>query len=131
MSVLLASCKVRKKNSILSLVLQMAGDKSHKRKKTTKKAQKKKVAKGAKGRSKDGAEKAEPMSQEAARKQNPKAFVFSSRGKAKVQQARTAEKEQRRMHGMPCKQATKPCMRKGDLWRIELHSCWVQERLKR
>jgi hypothetical protein len=34
-----------------------------------------------------------------ARKQNPKAFVFSSRGKAKLQRARTAEKEQRRMHG--------------------------------
>ena len=34
-----------------------------------------------------------------ARKQNPKAFVFSSRGKAKLQKARTAEKEQRRMHG--------------------------------
>ena len=33
-----------------------------------------------------------------ARKQNPKAFVFASRGKAKIQQARTAEKEQRRMH---------------------------------
>lgn len=33
-----------------------------------------------------------------ARKQNPRAFVFSSRGKAKIQQARTAEKEQRRMH---------------------------------
>lgn len=34
-----------------------------------------------------------------ARKQNPKAFIFSSKGKAKLQQARTAEKEQRRMHG--------------------------------
>lgn len=33
-----------------------------------------------------------------ARKQNPKAFVFASRGKAKIQQARSAEKEQRRMH---------------------------------
>lgn len=77
----------------------MAGDKSHKKKKPSKKAQKKKVAKGAKQTSKDGAEKAEPMSQEAARKQNPKAFVFSSRGKAKVQKARSAEKEQRRMHG--------------------------------
>ena len=87
--------------SCLFLFLQMAGDKSHKRKKTNKKAQKKKVAKGLKGSSKDGAEKAEPVSKEAARKQNPKAFVFSSRGKAKVQQARSAEKEQRRMHGTP------------------------------
>lgn len=34
-----------------------------------------------------------------ARKQNPKAFIFSSKGKAKLQRARTAEKEQRRMHG--------------------------------
>jgi hypothetical protein len=34
-----------------------------------------------------------------ARKQNPRAFVFASRGKAKIQQSRTAEKEQRRMHG--------------------------------
>ncbi len=80
----------------------MAGDKSHKKKKTSKKAQKKRVAKGAKDNKRDGAEKAEPLSKEAARKQNPKAFVYSSRGKAKVQQARSAEKEQRRMHGKPC-----------------------------
>ena len=30
---------------------------------------------------------------------NPKAFVFSGRGKAKRQAARSAEKDQRRMHG--------------------------------
>ena len=76
----------------------MAGDKSHKKKKPSKKAQKKQFAKN-KASSKDGDGKAEPQSQEAARKQNPKAFVFSSRGKAKIQKARTAEKEQRRMHG--------------------------------
>lgn len=33
-----------------------------------------------------------------ARKQNPKAFVFASRGKAKIQKARTADREQKRMH---------------------------------
>ena len=30
---------------------------------------------------------------------NPKAFTNKSRGKAKVQRMRTADKEQRRMHG--------------------------------
>lgn len=30
---------------------------------------------------------------------NPKAFIFSTRGKAKLQQRRSAEKEQRRFHG--------------------------------
>ena len=30
---------------------------------------------------------------------NPKAFVYSGRGKAKKQAARTAERDQRRMHG--------------------------------
>jgi ribosome biogenesis protein BMS1 len=30
---------------------------------------------------------------------NPKAFIFSGQGKAKRQAARTAEKDQRRMHG--------------------------------
>ena len=49
------------------------------------------------GKAKDGPKKA--LSKEEAKKQNPKAFVFSSRGNAKKQQMRTAEKEQRRMHG--------------------------------
>lgn len=31
---------------------------------------------------------------------NPKAFLNKSRGKAKVQRMRTADKEQRRMHGV-------------------------------
>lgn len=87
-------------NNLGFLNLQMAGDKSHKKKKkkVSKKAQKKAVQDLKYG--KDGKEgKSEPKSQEELRKQNPKAFVFSSRGKAKVQQARTAEKEQRRMHG--------------------------------
>lgn len=76
----------------------MAADKGHKKKKTSKKTQKKlhKAKKSAKTLE-DG--HGEALSKEAARKQNPKAFVFSSRGKAKVQQACTAEKEQRRMHG--------------------------------
>ena len=34
----------------------------------------------------------------AAAKRNPRAFIFSSKGKAKIQKARTAEREQRRMH---------------------------------
>lgn len=38
------------------------------------------------------------LRQAQARKQNPKAFVFSSRGKAKIQAARTAERDQRRLH---------------------------------
>ena len=38
---------------------------------------------------------------EAARQRNPKAFIFSGSGKAKKNAARTAEKEQRRMHGEP------------------------------
>lgn len=33
------------------------------------------------------------------RKQNPKAFAFKSANKAKAQQARSAEREQRRLHG--------------------------------
>ena len=74
--------------------MQMGGDRSNKKK--AKKTQKKKAAKG-KAREKD--EKGQPESQEAAQQRNPKAFVFSSRGKAKIQKARSAEKEQRRMHG--------------------------------
>lgn len=38
-----------------------------------------------------------------ARKQNPKAFVFASRGKAKIQLARSADRDQRRMHGAGCR----------------------------
>jgi ribosome biogenesis protein BMS1 len=32
---------------------------------------------------------------------NPRAFAFQSAGKAKAQRARSAEKEQRRLHGAP------------------------------
>lgn len=34
-------------------------------------------------------------------KRNPKAFLNKSRMKAKLQRARSAEKEQKRMHGAP------------------------------
>ena len=33
------------------------------------------------------------------RKQNPRAFTYQSAGRAKAQRARTAEKDQRRLHG--------------------------------
>lgn len=77
----------------------MGGDKSHKKKKTNKKVQKKNHEKKKKEEVNEGDGGKKVLSQEAARKQNPKAFVFSSRGKAKRNQARTAEKDQRRMHG--------------------------------
>lgn len=66
------------------------GGKSHRKKKSGRKAEKRKTAETKKKGAADN---------EAARKQNPKAFVFSSRGKAKIQRTRTAEKDQRRMHG--------------------------------
>lgn len=65
--------------------------KSHRKKKSGRKAEKRKNAESKK-KSSDG-------DVEAARKQNPKAFIYSSRGKAKIQRARSAEKDQRRMHG--------------------------------
>lgn len=74
----------------------MGGDKSHKKKKTNKKVQRKTHEKQKKAEG-DGGKKV--LSPEAARKQNPKAFIFSGSGKAKRNQARTAEKDQRRMHG--------------------------------
>ena len=72
----------------------MAEGKSHRKKKAGRKADKRKSAEGKK---KDG-----DGDDAAARRQNPKAFIFSSRGKAKIQRARTAEKDQRRMHGETC-----------------------------
>lgn len=66
------------------------GGKSHRKKKSGRKADKRKAAE---------TKKRSPAELDAARKQNPKAFVFASRGKAKIQRARTAEKDQRRMHG--------------------------------
>ncbi|EIE20399.1 DUF663-domain-containing protein [Coccomyxa subellipsoidea C-169] len=66
------------------------GDKTaHKKKKSGKKAAKKKVADKKK---RDSGEMTEEM------KRNPKAFTNKSRFKAKLQRARTADKEQKRMH---------------------------------
>ncbi len=66
----------------------------------------KKVKKAAKKKSTDKANrKADPSNPEdaaAAKARNPKAFVFSGRGKAKLQQARSAERDQKRMHGVCC-----------------------------
>ena len=75
----------------------MGGDKSHKKKKSKKQVQRKSHEKRKKDEG-DGGKKV--LSPEAARKQNPKAFIFSGSGKAKRQQARSAEKDQRRMHGL-------------------------------
>jgi ribosome biogenesis protein BMS1 len=71
------------------------GGKGHRKKKSGRKADKRKAAE-TKKKSTDGGEGG---NNDAARKQNPKAFIFKSRGKAKIQRARTAEKDQRRMHG--------------------------------
>jgi ribosome biogenesis protein BMS1 len=69
------------------------GGKSHRKKKSGKKAEKKKnsAARKENGGGKEATEAA---------KRNPKAFIFSSRGKAKIQAARSADKDQKRMHGM-------------------------------
>ncbi len=63
---------------------------AHKKKKSGKKVAKKKVADKKKRAS---GEMTEEM------KRNPKAFLNKSRFKAKLQRARTADKEQKRMHG--------------------------------
>lgn len=81
---------------------------AHKKKRKKPKAEKTGIKKvvGKKAAGTDsGQPRDEEYNMEAARKRNPKAFVFSSRGKAKVQQARSAERDQRRMHGIayyPC-----------------------------
>ena len=70
------------------------------------KKKEKKVKKAARKKSQDKASrKADPSATEdaaAAKARNPKAFVFSGRGKAKLQQARSAERDQKRMHGQSC-----------------------------
>ena len=72
----------------------MAGDKGHKKKTKGRKAVKRKAAVTKKAdQASDGAAKS------SAAPRNPKAFVFSSRGRAKQQRARTAERDQRRLHG--------------------------------
>ena len=69
------------------------------------KKKEKKVKKAARKKSQDKASrKADPSATEdaaAAKARNPKAFVFSGRGKAKLQQTRSAERDQKRMHGQP------------------------------
>lgn len=45
--------------------------------------------------------KGSPSEKSGNAQKNPKAFVFASRGRAKIQKARSAEKDQRRMHGEP------------------------------
>ena len=67
----------------------MGDAKAHRKKKAGRKAEKRKSAESKKTQGQHG---------EANAKSNPKAFVFASRGKAKIQQARSAEKEQKRMH---------------------------------
>ncbi len=74
------------------------GGKSHRKKKAGRKADKKKLAKSKKQGDEDGKRSNYNMDPEVAAKRNPRAFIFSSKGKAKIQKARTAEKEQRRMH---------------------------------
>eukprot|EP00887_Chlorella_sp_A99_P004810 scaffold4.g4810.t1 len=67
------------------------GGKAHRKKKSGGKA-----LKAAKRKKQQGVERG--GGDEQARKQNPKAFVFASRGKAKIQMARSAERDQRRLH---------------------------------
>lgn len=64
--------------------------KSHRKKKSGKKAEKRKTAEQKKKGVLEDAQ---------ARRQNPRAFAFQSAGAAKASRMRTAEKEQRRLHG--------------------------------
>ncbi len=87
------------------------GDKStHKKKKSGKKASKKKAAAAKKGKAAGGlaptnggapaaAVVAQLPSPAQLRQRNPKAFINASSGRAKLQRARTADKDQKRMHG--------------------------------
>ena len=90
----------------------MAANKSAPKKKV------KKVKKAAKKKAVDKASRrSDPVSVEdaaAAKARNPKAFVFSGRGKAKLQQARTAERDQKRMHGLFCPSLA---------WAAQCHCC--------
>lgn len=77
----------------------MAG-KTHQKRKAGRKAEKRKAAEKKK---KDGGDAeggdAGGGGGGPAKGQNPKAFAFQSAGKARASRARTAEKEQRRLHG--------------------------------
>ena len=78
----------------------MAGDK-HKKKTKGKKAAKRSAAKHKKSLEAggDGSEGGGSAAVPSGKQRNPKAFTVTSRGRAKLQRARTAEKEQKRMHG--------------------------------
>ena len=77
----------------------MAEKGAHKRKTKGRKAVKRKAAVSKKAEGTGEADSKKPAAQ-----RNPKAFVFSSRGRAKQQKARSAEREQRRLHGEPAPQ---------------------------
>lgn len=62
--------------------------KAHQKRKSGRKASKKKTKKQG-----DAATAADA-------KRNPKAFVYASKGKAAVQRMRTADRDQKRLHGM-------------------------------
>lgn len=64
--------------------------KGHRKKKAGKKVAKRKAS----DKKKKGAVDSD------ARKRNPKAFTVQARGRAKIQRMRTADKDQKRMHGM-------------------------------
>lgn len=74
------------------------GAKVKKRKADTAKKERK-AEKAAGGDARDVAGGGPAKAAAASKQRNPKAFIFSGSGKAKKQAARTAEKEQRRMHG--------------------------------
>lgn len=77
-----------------------AGGKSHRKAKVGRKAEKRKTA----TQKKKGVLEASQASKAA---NNPRAFAFQSAVKAKAQRARSAEKEQRRLHGEPtCRGST-------------------------
>lgn len=76
--------------------------KVHQKRKAGRKAEKRKAAetkkKGGAGADGDGGG-GDKAAAAANKGQNPKAFAFQSAGKARASRARTAEKEQRRLHG--------------------------------
>ena len=67
--------------------------KGHRKPKAGRKAEKRKTA----DQKKKGVHEAVQASKAAGK--NPRAFAFQSAGKAKAQRSRSAEKEQRRLHG--------------------------------
>ena len=73
------------------MLLGGGSGKSHRKPKAGRKAEKRKTA---------DQKKRGVLDQAQAARQNPRAFAFQSAGKAKANHARSAEKEQRRMHGM-------------------------------